>query len=48
MDSTIRGGKFDPQGNLHDWWTEQDAKEFEKRADCEVQRILEALLLWTT
>jgi putative endopeptidase len=29
-----QGRKFDPQGNLHDWWTEQDAKEFEKRASC--------------
>lgn len=32
-----QGRQFDPKGNLHDWWTEQDAKEFEKRADCEVQ-----------
>jgi predicted metalloendopeptidase len=31
-----QGRQFDPQGNLHDWWTEQDAKEFQKRADCEV------------
>ena len=29
-----QGRKFDPQGNLHDWWTEQDAKEFEKRVSC--------------
>jgi putative endopeptidase len=29
-----QGRKFDPQGNLHDWWTEQDGKEFEKRAAC--------------
>jgi endothelin-converting enzyme/putative endopeptidase len=28
------GRQFDPQGNLRDWWTEQDAKEFEKRASC--------------
>ena len=28
------GRKFDPQGNLRDWWTEQDGKEFEKRASC--------------
>jgi putative endopeptidase len=28
------GRKFDPQGNLHDWWTEQDGKEFEKRVSC--------------
>jgi len=29
-----QGRKFDPQGNLHDWWTQQDGKEFEKRASC--------------
>ena len=29
-----QGRKFDPQGNLHDWWSEQDGKEFEKRATC--------------
>ena len=29
-----QGRKFDPQGNLHDWWTERDGKEFEKRAGC--------------
>jgi putative endopeptidase len=29
-----QGRKFDSQGNLHDWWTEQDGKEFEKRAGC--------------
>jgi putative endopeptidase len=32
-----QGRQFDPQGNLHDWWTDQDAKEFEKRTDCEVK-----------
>jgi putative endopeptidase len=29
-----QGRKFDPQGNLRDWWTKQDGEEFEKRADC--------------
>ncbi|MFY9824566.1 MAG: M13 family metallopeptidase [Thermoanaerobaculia bacterium] len=29
-----QGRKFDPKGNLTDWWTDQDAKEFEKRASC--------------
>jgi putative endopeptidase len=29
-----QGRKFDPQGNLHDWWTEQDGREFEKRVSC--------------
>ena len=28
------GRKFDAQGNLRDWWTEQDAKAFEERARC--------------
>src|SRR6185312_1915144 len=32
-----QGRQFDPQGNLHDWWTPQDAAEFEKRTDCEVK-----------
>ena len=29
-----QGRKFDPQGNLRDWWTDQDGKEFVKRASC--------------
>ena len=29
-----QGRKFDPHGNLNDWWTEQDGKEFEKRVSC--------------
>ncbi|HYM75188.1 MAG TPA: M13 family metallopeptidase [Candidatus Dormibacteraeota bacterium] len=29
-----QGRKFDPQGNLRDWWTVQDGKEFEKRVSC--------------
>jgi putative endopeptidase len=28
------GRQFDAQGNLRDWWTPKDAKEFEKRASC--------------
>ena len=28
------GRKFDAKGNLHDWWTEADGKEFEKRVSC--------------
>jgi len=31
------GRQFDPEGNLRDWWTAEDAKEFEKRAECFVQ-----------
>jgi endothelin-converting enzyme/putative endopeptidase len=28
------GRQFDAQGNLRDWWTEQDGKEFVQRASC--------------
>ena len=28
------GRQFDAQGNLRDWWTPEDAKQFEKRASC--------------
>ena len=28
------GRQFDAQGNLRDWWTEDDGKEFVKRANC--------------
>jgi putative endopeptidase len=28
------GRKFDSQGNLRDWWTSSDAKEYEARAKC--------------
>jgi putative endopeptidase len=29
-----QGRKFDPKGNLRDWWTAKDGEEFEKRASC--------------
>jgi len=29
-----QGRKYDPNGNLRDWWTEQDGREFEKRVSC--------------
>ncbi len=32
-----QGRKFDPHGNLRDWWTPEDAREFEHRADCFIQ-----------
>ena len=28
-----QGRKYDKNGNFHDWWTEADSQEFEKRAD---------------
>jgi putative endopeptidase len=36
-----QGGKFDAQGNLKDWWTEQDAKSFEERSQCLVEEYNE-------
>jgi predicted metalloendopeptidase len=32
------GRRFDAKGNLHDWWTAQDAKAFEERAECFVKQ----------
>jgi putative endopeptidase len=32
-----QGRQFDLEGNLKDWWTPEDAKEFEKRAECFIQ-----------
>ncbi|MFP5245720.1 MAG: M13 family metallopeptidase, partial [Thermoanaerobaculia bacterium] len=29
-----QGAKFDPQGNLRNWWTEQDLENFHARAAC--------------
>ena len=29
-----QGRKFDAQGNLKEWWTEQDAKAYEQRGKC--------------
>jgi putative endopeptidase len=29
-----QGSKFDAQGNLHNWWTPQDLKNFQERGDC--------------
>ena len=31
------GRQFDAKGNLADWWTADDAKRFEEKADCEVK-----------
>jgi endothelin-converting enzyme/putative endopeptidase len=32
------GRQFDARGNLRDWWTEKDGKEFESRAACIVDQ----------
>jgi endothelin-converting enzyme/putative endopeptidase len=29
-----QGRKFDAQGNLREWWTQEDGQQFEKRASC--------------
>ena len=29
-----QGRKYDAEGNFKDWWTPEDRKEFEQRADC--------------
>jgi putative endopeptidase len=29
-----QGRKFDAQGNLHDWWTAEDAKNYDERGKC--------------
>jgi putative endopeptidase len=31
------GRQFDANGNLSDWWTAEDARKFEEKADCEVK-----------
>jgi putative endopeptidase len=33
-----QGRQFDARGNLRDWWTPRDAKEFERRAQCVVDQ----------
>jgi putative endopeptidase len=33
------GAKFDPQGNLQNWWTEADLKNFQGRAQCVVDQF---------
>jgi endothelin-converting enzyme/putative endopeptidase len=32
-----QGRQFDPKGNLADWWTAEDGKKFDAKADCEVK-----------
>ncbi len=32
------GRQFDAKGNLRDWWTKEDAEQFEKRAQCVVDQ----------
>ncbi len=37
-----QGAKFDAQGNLKNWWTPEDLKNFQERGDC-IAKQFEAL-----
>jgi putative endopeptidase len=32
-----QGAQYDPQGNVRQWWTDEDKKKFTERTDCEVK-----------
>lgn len=34
-----QGAKFDKEGNLQNWWTEVDLKNFEKRSECIINQF---------
>jgi putative endopeptidase len=34
-----QGSKFDAQGNLRNWWTPQDKKNFDARAECVIKQF---------
>ena len=34
-----QGSKFDGKGNLHEWWTAEDRKNFTERGDCVVKQF---------
>jgi predicted metalloendopeptidase len=34
-----QGAQFDPKGNLKDWWTPEDMKNFQARGECIVQQF---------
>jgi putative endopeptidase len=34
-----QGSKFDGKGNLHEWWTTEDRKNFTERGDCVVNQF---------
>ena len=39
------GRQFDAQGNLRDWWTAEDAREFEKRTSCIVDQYAQYVVI---
>jgi putative endopeptidase len=40
-----QGRKFDAQGNLKDWWTTEDSKNFETRAQCVVDQYAQYVVV---
>src|SRR5690554_3411166 len=42
-----QGRKYDKNGNLNDWWTEEDARRFDERAQILVQQYNEFMVLDT-
>ena len=39
------GRQFDAKGNLKDWWTTQDAEQFNKRAECVVDQYAQYVIV---
>ena len=39
------GRQFDADGNLRDWWTKQDAVEFERRASCVANQFAQYVIV---
>ena len=39
-----KGRKFDYEGNMVDWWTEEDGKEYERRVEVMVEQANEFLV----
>jgi endothelin-converting enzyme/putative endopeptidase len=39
------GRQFDARGNLRDWWSETDGREFEKRAQCVVDQYAQYVVV---
>ena len=39
------GRQFDAKGNLRDWWTKEDAVQFEKRAQCVVDQYAQYVIV---
>ena len=42
------GRQFDAQGNLRDWWTAEDGKQFDQRAELHRRPVLRSTSRWMT